>query len=69
MKYVLALDQGTSSSRAILFDSDGAPVAVLESGVTRFLIELSRATEWKAKAALLRKPTPPQLRSYLRRPA
>src|ERR1700693_5747795 len=26
-KYVLALDQGTSSSRAILFDHDGAPVA------------------------------------------
>jgi glycerol kinase len=27
MKYVLALDQGTSSSRAILFDRDGTPVA------------------------------------------
>ena len=26
-KYILALDQGTSSSRAILFDHDGAPVA------------------------------------------
>ena len=26
-KYILALDQGTSSSRAILFDRDGAPVA------------------------------------------
>jgi glycerol kinase len=26
-KYVLALDQGTSSSRAILFDHGGAPVA------------------------------------------
>ena len=27
MKYILALDQGTSSSRAILFDHAGAPVA------------------------------------------
>ena len=28
MKYVLALDQGTTSSRAILFDQAGAPVAI-----------------------------------------
>jgi glycerol kinase len=28
MRYVLALDQGTTSSRAILFDQDGAPVAL-----------------------------------------
>ena len=28
MKYVLALDQGTTSSRAIVFDQEGAPVAV-----------------------------------------
>jgi ATP-dependent Lhr-like helicase len=48
---------------------DGVPVAVLESGETRFLVELSRATEWKAKAALVRKAIPPALRSYLRRPA
>jgi ATP-dependent Lhr-like helicase len=48
---------------------DGAPVAVLEGNETRFLVELSRSAEWQAKAALLRKATPPQLRSYLRRPA
>jgi ATP-dependent Lhr-like helicase len=48
---------------------DGEPVAVLESGETKFLTELSRSMEWKAKAALLRRATPPQLRSYLRRPA
>ncbi len=48
---------------------DGVPVAALESGETKFLVELSRATEWKAKAALLRKAIPPSLRSYLRRPA
>ena len=48
---------------------DGAPIAALESGDTRFLVELSRATEWQAKAALVRKATRPELRSYLRRPA
>jgi ATP-dependent Lhr-like helicase len=48
---------------------NGEPITVLESGETRFLVELSRTLEWKAKAALLRKATPPQLRSYLRRPA
>jgi len=30
MKYVLALDQGTTSSRAILFSEEGAPVAVAQ---------------------------------------
>ncbi len=49
--------------------SDGAPVAALESGETRFLIEMSRTVEWQAKAALLRKATPPVLRSYLTRRA
>jgi ATP-dependent Lhr-like helicase len=48
---------------------NGEPVTVLESGETRFLVELSRTLEWKAKSALLRKATPPQLRTYLRRPA
>ncbi|MGH9928010.1 MAG: Lhr family helicase, partial [Pyrinomonadaceae bacterium] len=48
---------------------NGEPVTVLESGETRFLVELSRTLEWKAKSALLRKATPPQLRAYLRRPA
>lgn len=56
------------TSNRILY-RNGEPVAVLEAGDPRFLIELSRAMEWKAKAALMRKATPPQLRSYLRRPA
>ena len=56
------------SANRVLY-RDGAPVAVLESNETRYLVELSRTTEWKVKAALLRKATPPQLRSYLRRPA
>ncbi|HKR58456.1 MAG TPA: hypothetical protein VJS64_01885, partial [Pyrinomonadaceae bacterium] len=56
------------TSNRVLY-RDGAAVAVLEAGETRFLVELSRAAEWKAKAALLRKVTPPVLRTYLRRPA
>ncbi|MGH8732159.1 MAG: FGGY family carbohydrate kinase, partial [Burkholderiales bacterium] len=30
MRYVLALDQGTTSSRAILFDEGGRPVSVAQ---------------------------------------
>ena len=30
MRYILALDQGTTSSRAILFDQDGGPVAMAQ---------------------------------------
>ncbi len=56
------------TSNRILYN-DGVPTAVLESGETKFVVELSRTMEWKAKAALMRKATPPQLRSYLRRPA
>jgi ATP-dependent Lhr-like helicase len=56
------------TSNRILYH-DGAPIAALESGETRFLVELSRAMEWKAKAALVRKATRPELRSYLQRPA
>ncbi|HET6645880.1 MAG TPA: hypothetical protein VFH01_01045, partial [Pyrinomonadaceae bacterium] len=56
------------TSNRILY-RDGVPVAMLEAGETKFLVELSRAMEWKAKAALLRKTTPPVLRSYLSRPA
>jgi ATP-dependent Lhr-like helicase len=48
---------------------NGEPITVLEAGETRFLVELSRTLEWQAKSALLRKATPPQLRTYLRRPA
>jgi ATP-dependent Lhr-like helicase len=56
------------TSNRILY-RNGEPVAVLESGETRFLVELSRTMEWKAKSALMRKATPPQLRAYLRQPA
>ncbi|HSE18000.1 MAG TPA: DEAD/DEAH box helicase [Pyrinomonadaceae bacterium] len=56
------------TSNRILYQ-DGAPLASFESGETHFLVELSRAMEWKAKAALMRKATRPELRSYLQRPA
>src|ERR1051326_3738273 len=56
------------TSNRILYQ-DGAPIASLDSGQTRFLVELSRTMEWKAKAALVRKATRPELRSYLQRPA
>ncbi len=56
------------TSNRILYQ-DGAPIAAFESGETRFLVELSRTMEWKAKAALMRKATRPELRSYLQRPA
>lgn len=56
------------TSNRVLYN-DGIPVAKLESGETHLLTQLSRTMEWKVKAALLRKATPPQLRSYLRRPA
>ena len=56
------------TSNRILYQ-DGAPIASFESGEPHFLVELSRAMEWKAKAALMRKATRPELRSYLQRPA
>jgi ATP-dependent Lhr-like helicase len=56
------------TSNRILYQ-DGAPIAALESGETKFLVELSRTMEWKAKAALVRKATRPELRAYLQRPA
>ncbi|HEY0365546.1 MAG TPA: hypothetical protein VGC73_03670, partial [Pyrinomonadaceae bacterium] len=56
------------TSNRILYH-DGAPIASFESGETHFLVELSRAMEWKAKAALMRKATRPELRTYLQRPA
>src|SRR5687767_4705114 len=56
------------TSNRILYNA-GELTAVMESGETRFLMELSRSLVWKAKAALMRKATPPTLRTYLRRPA
>ena len=35
-KYILSLDQGTSSSRAIIFDHDGNPLAVSQKEFTQY---------------------------------
>ncbi len=56
------------TSNRILYHN-GEPVAVMESGETKFLVEMSRAMEWKAKAALVRKASPPTVRTYLRQRA
>lgn len=38
-KYILALDQGTTSSRAIVFNSSGLPVAVVQKEITQYFPE------------------------------
>jgi glycerol kinase len=38
-KYILALDQGTTSSRAIVFNSSGLPVAVVQKEFTQYFPE------------------------------
>ena len=44
MPYILALDQGTTSSRAIVFDKDGAIRAVAQKEFTQiFPSEIGRA--------------------------
>jgi ATP-dependent Lhr-like helicase len=48
---------------------DGLPVAVLESGEVRFLVETGTAEQWELRNLLQRKRVPPQLRAYLGRPA
>ena len=49
---------------------DGVPLATLESGEVRFLVELDPATQWAAKNALVRRSVAsPELRSYLTKPA
>jgi glycerol kinase len=36
MKYILALDQGTTSSRAVLFNRNGQPVAIAQQEFTQY---------------------------------
>lgn len=53
------------ASNRILY-RDGFPIAVLEARQVRFLVEMEPAEAWQARAALLRRQIPPQLRPYLR---
>jgi len=56
-------------SNRILY-RDGLPVAVLEAGEVRFLVEdLDAAERWQAASALQRRRIPPALRAYLGRSA
>jgi ATP-dependent helicase Lhr and Lhr-like helicase len=48
---------------------DGVPIAVLEAGQERYLVDLDKAAEWPAKKALIHRPVPPQLKAYLGRSA
>jgi glycerol kinase len=36
-KYILSFDQGTTSSRAIVFDHNGLPVATAQKEFTQYL--------------------------------
>ena len=43
-KFILAIDQGTTSSRALLFDLDGKPVAIKQkefNNTSRLMVGLS----------------------------
>jgi ATP-dependent Lhr-like helicase len=49
---------------------DGVPIATLESGEVRYVVELDPASQWAAKNALVRRRlATPELRSYLTKPA
>jgi ATP-dependent Lhr-like helicase len=48
---------------------DGVPIAVLEAGQERYLVDLEKAAEWPARKALIHRPVPPQLKAYLSRSA
>jgi len=56
------------ASNRILY-RDGVPIATLESGGVRYLVDMDSASEWKAKNALVRRSVAPALRTYLSRPA
>ena len=57
-RYVLALDQGTSSSRAIVFDSKGTPVSVSQKEFTQYFpqpgwVEHNPMEIWSSQAAVI----------------
>lgn len=59
MDYVLALDQGTTSSRAILFDHDGLPVSVAQEEFRQYYpkpgwVEHDPAEIWSSQRDVMR---------------
>lgn len=58
-KYILAIDQGTTSSRAIVFDASGLPVATAQKELTQHYpadgwVEHDAEEIWRDVAALMR---------------
>ena len=58
-KYVIALDQGTTSSRAIIFDRDGQIVKVAQSEFTQYYpkpgwVEHDPMEIWGTQSGVLR---------------
>jgi glycerol kinase len=59
MRYILALDQGTTSSRAILFDRQGLPVSMVQEEFTQIFpapghVEHDAAEIWRGQLAVAR---------------
>ncbi len=57
LKYILALDQGTTSSRAIIFDHQGSPVAISQKEFTQYYpkqgwVEHDPIEIWSSQAAV-----------------
>jgi len=57
-KYIIALDQGTSSSRAIIFDHDGTPVAESQKEFTQYfpspgLVEHDPEEIWSSQSSVM----------------
>ena len=57
-QYILALDQGTSSSRAIVFDHRGTPVSVSQKEFTQYFpqpgwVEHNPMEIWSSEAAVI----------------
>ncbi len=63
-------DKLAAYSRNRVLYRDGVPIATLESGDVRFLVELDPASQWAARNALVRRRVAsPELRTYLTKPA
>lgn len=57
-RYILSLDQGTSSSRAIVFDSSGTPVSVSQKEFTQYFpqpgwVEHNPMEIWSSEASVI----------------
>src|ERR1700686_4790585 len=57
-RFILALDQGTTSSRAILFDHDAIPIASAQQDLTQYFpqsgwVEHDALEIWDCQAALV----------------